>query len=78
MPLPRAMVMMGADLFEAACVNIIPAREMQTCFSAACCSKEAPCLAMKTKSQDVKYHMSPEVDQMWVLKRVSPFLTKWT
>jgi hypothetical protein len=42
MLLPRAMVMMETDLFEATCVNIIPAKEMRICFAATCCSKEAP------------------------------------
>lgn len=78
MLLPRAMVMMGADLFEATCVNIIPATEMQICFAAVCRSKEVPCLAMETKSQDVKYYVSPEADHMWVLKKESPLLTTWT
>lgn len=29
-------------------------------------------LATETKSQDVRYYVSPEVDQMWVLKKASP------
>lgn len=69
--------MMGADLFEATCVNIISATEMKICFAAVCCSKEAPCLAMEAKSQDVSYRMSPVIDQMWVLKKENPLLTTW-
>lgn len=33
-------------------------------------------LAMETENQDVRYYVSPEVDQTWLLKKESPLPTR--